>query len=796
MKTTCLSAVLCLLAVSVAPGQWVETAIVLPDSLGGLSWTRALLYDSLNGTVYIGGEQGNLVVGVDPQTYRTRHRVRAGVDVRAFCENATNNKVYTADRVNNTVSVIDGATGILLRRVPVGLSPLALAWSPTTNRVYCVNDVSHSVSVIEGASDSVIATVGVGPYPYAVCINPVADKIYVANSNNNSVSVIDGGTNQVIKTVPVGGAPVDIVFNPLSDRVYTANFVSDNVSIIDAERDSVVATLQAFLSPRALCFNPTNNKVYCGCEDSGIGIVIDGAGDSIIGSPSMHYCTDLVYSLEGSRVYGVGRYGDVFSLDGAGDTLLARGGTGADFEAVCYDPVSNRVFAADNSEYGLGVFVYDGATLAELSQIRNEALPNALLHDPTSNRLYCANERCNALTVVDGATSTVVTNIPVGVNPSLLAIDTVDNKLYCANVGDNWRDDSTLSVVDCDGDTVTGTLVVGPYVSALAWNPVLNRLYCASQWSPDSSITVVDCRNDSVLARVATGAEPVALAVDNSGTRLFTANSDGRSVGIIDATCDSLLALVPLEGYATSMVHNPAKDVVYCGTQDSCLVHVVRGDPPGLVGSIDVGGGSIAHMCFVPYENKVYCTNTGLSRITVIDCNVDSVIKQIPASMYSDVLLCDTFNRYVYCSNSVQNAVSVIDADRDSVLAVIPMTNPVALAWNPVDLRIYAANHSTGTVTVIRDSLHVGIEESPQPQAASSKPGPTVVRGVLNLGVGSRQHTAYRAELLDISGRVILTLKPGANDVSRLAPGVYFVCSGPSAVSRQPSAVQKLVVTR
>jgi hypothetical protein len=41
-----------------------------------------------------------------------------------------------------------------------------------------------------------------------------------------------------------------------------------------------------------------------------------------------------------------------------------------------------------------------------------------------------------------------------------------------------------------------------------------------------------------------------------------------------------------------------------------------------------------------------------------------------------------------------------------------------------------------------------------------------------------------RGELLDISGRKVLDLRPGENDVSRLAPGVYFVVQKPQAVRR------------
>jgi photosystem II stability/assembly factor-like uncharacterized protein len=87
-----------------------------------------------------------------------------------------------------------------------------------------------------------------------------------------------------------------------------------------------------------------------------------------------------------------------------------------------------------------------------------------------------------------------------------------------------------------------------------------------------------------------------------------------------------------------------------------------------------------------------------------------------------------------------------------------------------------------------------GIQESPKPQATSSKLGPTIVRGVLVLGaVGSRQNTAGRTELLDISGRKVLALRAGTNDVSRLAPGVYFVRS--SSV-KSHSSIAKVVVTK
>jgi len=76
---------------------------------------------------------------------------------------------------------------------------------------------------------------------------------------------------------------------------------------------------------------------------------------------------------------------------------------------------------------------------------------------------------------------------------------------------------------------------------------------------------------------------------------------------------------------------------------------------------------------------------------------------------------------------------------------------------------------------------------------------PTIVRGVLCLGIGdtipnSRTSSGYvpaTAALLDAAGRKVMELRAGPNDVSRLAPGVYFLRSAGTAPIRT-----KVVLTR
>ncbi len=142
----------------------------------------------------------------------------------------------------------------------------------------------------------------------------------------------------------------------------------------------------------------------------------------------------------------------------------------------------------------------------------------------------------------------------------------------------------------------------------------------------------------------------------------------------------------------------------------------------------------------------------------------------------------------------------------ERVIRVVDVSDPANLrlrgavgtpsTWTP--RLVYAAPYvyacfGEGGVAIY-ETTQVAIAEPGQSEVGQTWKGASVVRGVLNLEVGSRQNTAYRAELLDVSGRKVLDLHPGANDVRALAPGVYFVRQA-SSVRRQASSVTKVVLT-
>jgi hypothetical protein len=77
-----------------------------------------------------------------------------------------------------------------------------------------------------------------------------------------------------------------------------------------------------------------------------------------------------------------------------------------------------------------------------------------------------------------------------------------------------------------------------------------------------------------------------------------------------------------------------------------------------------------------------------------------------------------------------------------------------------------------------------GVEERENSELRREKAGATIVRGVINLQ-SAICNLKSEIGLLDVSGRKVMALTPGPNDVRALSPGVYFV-SAPSdrSVSR------------
>jgi YVTN family beta-propeller protein len=384
---------------------------------------------------------------------------------------------------------------------------------------------------------------------------------------------------------------------------------------------------------------------------------------------------------------------------------------------------------------------------------------------------------------------------------------------------------------------VLKTIKTGRYPQPLVLSPSSNKVYFADS----GDVSVFDCASDSIIARVALGRSPSVLCVSDSGKVYVVVDS---GVAVIDRG-DTIRAVVsvPNKSSHSAGCYDRTDVKVYVGYAlgDSAMVSVIDARVDSVAATIRVrdGRGYQQALCWEETHDKLYASYTESDSVAVIDCAADTILKKILVttgigSMYSDSICgkvycvdyagrclhiinaaTDTCYRSLtvgyatslldngrqgpanrlYCTDGEGGAVRVIAGYKmDSILTRIPVGDlPSALAWNPTHSRMYVANEGSSSITVIRDTLLPGVEEG-EARAVGRRPEATVVRGVLMFEPASGAGRMANGELLDVSGRKVIDLNPGANDVRALAPGVYFVTERLATGSARTELCKVLIV--
>jgi YVTN family beta-propeller protein len=772
--------------VSLSSAQYVETTILLPDSVSGLQSVSSILFHSPTNTIYLGGSN-DVIIAVDARTNSRLRGMHVGIGPHLLCSDPLGNKVYCAN-ADATVTVIDAATNQPMKTIPVQHWLTDIVYNAAEDKVYCGNSIDSFVRVIDCVADSMVARIPVSFGTGALCYNPRLNRIYCAHKDRDEVTVIDCAADTVVRSLWVRGVePFDICYDSATDCVYTANRASGSVSVIDCEGDTLLRLLGVGREPYAVITGPPG-KVYCANHgDSSVSVITDS---------------------------------------GVGTVRAVR----APY-ALSYDPVNEKVHCT--SSWNASVAVVDAASDTVVARVEVSG-PRAVCWNPAGNSTYVASPSQDCVSVIGGVSDTVEAEITFFVcSPGPLCYSTTSNRLYCLDPGNH-----ALYVIDGDSNRVLKELDTrGTHYGSdtLIWNPVSNKVHINN--TGGGTVLILDCASDSITATVETGYWPRALCCSDDG-KVYVGHDSG-GVAVIDGSGDTVRAVVPVGDNAWSLCYDRADNKVYVGKRYGDPMSVIDADGDSVVASIPVPASYGATVCWNRNHDKVYVCGTYPDTLAVIDCTGDTVLKNIHVTngldwMYSDSVCdkvygvdlwdarlriiqasTDTWYRnlsvgYVtalldngkqgpanrlYCTDRDSGRVTVVRGYKtDSILCRISVGNePSALAWNPTYSRMYVSNSGSSSISVIRDTFGVGVGEG-QLQASSHKLQATIVRGVLVLKVDSRQNTGYRTELLDASGRKVLDLHTGPNDVRALAPGVYFV----RAVGREPSAVgcHKVVVTR
>ena len=395
----------------------------------------------------------------------------------------------------------------------------------------------------------------------------------------------------------------------------------------------------------------------------------------------------------------------------------------------------------------------------------------ALCAAPDADKVYCATvgpgpDYAGQLVVLDVSTNTVLRTIPVLREPQALAYNPTENRLYCMGEAD-----SAIFVLDVSTDSVVDTLRFGGGAGDLLWNPANNRLYSAAYgvWpAQDSVLGVLDCAGGGLLHALVVGNRPKALCRNESGSRVYCGNfGDGRLV-VVESGGDTLLRRIETGGRLVDAVYCTSSEGAYFLDTWLDRIVVVDGSGDSMRAVLPTGPGPRQLACN-ERTGRMYCVN-GSGGFTVVDCHADTIMTPLLPTESGRAVAVDAARNRVYCTTigPVYDYLSVYDGTTHGyVKSFRAGPDPDLMLWIPRYARMYVVNVGSDTVIVVRDTTPAGVTE--ETAVPVERPVAMIVRGVLHVP----GHEP--AVLLDISGREVLDLVPGENDVRHLSPGVYFV---------------------
>jgi DNA-binding beta-propeller fold protein YncE len=792
-----LCAIALVLGVGIVQGQPVPDTILLPDSLGPLRPGYHLAFGSSTDNIYVASESSDIIV-VDGNTFQRIKRINTGTPVGSVLLVAQHNKLYCTYPSRGRIGIIDCATNDTVGSILVSARPGVLSYSSGTNKLYCCDSVNRKLWVID-------------------CVADTARKV-----------------------ISTASSPVDIVYDPATNKAYVAT--REAVLAISCVTDSVVASIDRIKSSRGLCFNKRRQKLYVPgsryANPETIYVVstqtysvtpMITATSGVIPLLACNEATDRLY-------YSAYSYEDVRVYDCVGDTYVGYGLTpGYEAEAIACDTLHNRLFHLSECELSIydcvtfdavarhGVGMSDPYPALELDPARyrvmsaNWSYPNGvgalsvfdykhdttyergsvplcgwsgkMCHNPATGRLYCSLGGCVSA-VVDEQTNRVV-KWARGVGGNLVHSRTSNKFCFPAEYGP-FGEQGGLGVMDGTTDSLIGVVGLGDsrWQPFPCWCPIGNKVYCFASKDARWFIAVVDCSTDSVVwERDIYGLGRWFEYLDNG--LMLCNHSDG--LALIDPRTDSVLVDSSLAaGAVYAVTHTGDGEKVYLARFGR--LEVRSADSLTLLSTIDwpyFGSAMGTSLAYSDTARKLYWFVR--DSVLAIDATSDTVTTRMATSaLYSGACL-DHTGRYLFCTS--YDTLSVYDVRSDSLVAVYPqlLFPPLRIMSNPDLGCIYLARQD---VILVYPDTPPGVEETPSAEVQTTNPGPTVLRGNLHLPLESGVERRASSVLLDVSGRKVMDLHTGANDIRPLAPGVYFVREEPQASSFKPQAVRKIVVTR
>lgn len=355
-------------------------------------------------------------------------------------------------------------------------------------------------------------------------------------------------------------------------------------------------------------------------------------------------------------------------------------------------------------------------------------------------------------------TPTVIATVSVGSWPYGVAVNPNTNRVYVSNHNDN-----TVSVIngtsnteiDTDGNSGNGMTRVGTSQgpAGVGVNPSSNLVYTANTQGDNVSVI-----NGSYgVTPVSVGGEysgPLSVAVNPNTNRIFVVDHYLDAVSVIDGTANPPVEIDtdgdPGNGLTRISVGHgpwfagidPGTNRVYVPNNIGGGLSVIQGsgDTYTIISTLGIGNGP-NHAAVNAITQRVYVSNYGDGTVSVINgaANPPVELGRITVGGNPEGVAVNPSTNRVYVTNASNSSVSVIDGASNAVVATVNVGAASGdVAVNPVTGRIYVLLPSSSAVAVIQDypSAVGGIAEY-QPEDVSKGGGASALNTLALAGTAA-----------------------------------------------------------
>ncbi|QGY00629.1 YncE family protein [Methylobacterium mesophilicum SR1.6/6] len=293
-----------------------------------------------------------------------------------------------------------------------------------------------------------------------------------------------------------------------------------------------------------------------------------------------------------------------------------------------------------------------GATLAALL-----ATLSAFLGSAGAQELAVVSQQgARVSRIAAGALSAAVAVAPA---PAVVAAD-AGGRLYVSH-----PDGHAITVVEPDG--ALRRLPFAGQAFGLAVEPDGRAIY-VGDWS-GNRVARLSAATGAVEAAVDVGRDPAGLVLGADG-RLYVAERESRSVGIIDTGRMERVASLPVGDGPFALAHDPVRQRLYVANVRSNDVTVIDAAAARVLGRVTVGASPYG-VAVSGDGARVLVTNQHAASVSVIDAAALSVVATVPVGRYPEgVALLGT---RAYVANWFSDDVSVIDLDSQRAMGRIPV---------------------------------------------------------------------------------------------------------------------------